>query len=156
MNACDYRAVAFDGAVYCTGCLPEGISEKNECVHPVFASSEWDYYPTCDHCHEVHDYVILTAHGVRQLWKSQLPKDLRDLADANDDTLPGFAWPGGYPMYYLDKDNGKLCAKCASRPDIDQGQLPIAYGVHYEGESIWCEDCNAEIPSAYGNPEKGA
>lgn len=56
MKAYDYDAVALDGAVYCVDCL-----SKNELqdADPIFADSEWDYYPTCDECGYEHDYVNL-------------------------------------------------------------------------------------------------
>jgi hypothetical protein len=28
--------------------------------------------------------------------------------------LPAYAWPGGYPLYYLCADNGVLCPQCAN------------------------------------------
>ena len=61
MKAYDYKAVTFDGAVYCTGCIPDGA--KDEDIYPIFADSEWDFYPVCDGCGEVHDYMGLTDEG---------------------------------------------------------------------------------------------
>mgnify|MGYP001233648852 FL=1 len=61
--------------------------------------------------------------------------------------FPAFAWPGGYPLIYLDKDMTVLCAPCASR------QAVVAYDVYYEGPPEFCGDCNAVIESAYGDPE---
>jgi hypothetical protein len=29
--------------------------------------------------------------------------------------LPAFAWPGGYPIFYLCADNGILCPQCANK-----------------------------------------
>lgn len=63
MKSYDYDAVAYDGAVYCVDCLPDGLTINSEGIYPVFAGSEWDYYPTCDHCGIQHDYVGLTAAG---------------------------------------------------------------------------------------------
>jgi hypothetical protein len=65
MKSYDFDAVAYDGAVYCTQCLPEGITTESDGVSPIFADSEWDAYPVCDHCHGVHDYVSLTDYGRR-------------------------------------------------------------------------------------------
>ena len=33
-----------------------------------------------------------------------------------DDTgqYPAYAWPGGYPVYYVTADSGVLCPKCAN------------------------------------------
>jgi hypothetical protein len=75
----------------------------------------------------------------------------------SDGKLPAYAWPGGYPIVYMPEDNGILCPKCANEyiPERDnQGQLqPVAYFVHYEGPAEQCENCNALIDSAYGDPD---
>jgi len=64
MHHFDYNAVILDGdTILCVGCLPDGVDCDDDRVYPVFAGSEWDYYPTCDKCHEVHDYVCLTSEG---------------------------------------------------------------------------------------------
>lgn len=71
--------------------------------------------------------------------------------------LPAFAWPGGYPILYLAKDNGVLCPKCANAfnpaTDNDEQLEPVAYDIHYEGAAEQCEHCNALIESAYGDPD---
>jgi hypothetical protein len=76
----------------------------------------------------------------------------------SDGKLPAYAWPGGYPIYYLAADNGVLCPKCANdyKPGRDtQEQLePVAYGVNWEDSELFCEHCNTRIESAYA--EDGA
>ena len=67
--------------------------------------------------------------------------------------LPAYAWPGGYPVVYYAKDMGVLCPKCANGRDNDEQLKPVACDVHYEGRPEICEHCNAEIESAYGDPE---
>lgn len=57
MKSYDFEAVVYDGEVYCTECLPEGVSVKDEAVSPIFADSEWDWAPVCDKCGTEHDYV---------------------------------------------------------------------------------------------------
>ena len=64
MKSYDYEACAYDCALYCSGCLPEGITTDSEEVSPIFAGSEHDGYPVCDHCGAVHDYVSLTTDGI--------------------------------------------------------------------------------------------
>lgn len=59
MKDYDYYAVAFDGEVYCTECLPDGIDSQTIDVYPIFAGSEWESYPVCCECGEVQDYVSL-------------------------------------------------------------------------------------------------
>jgi len=75
----------------------------------------------------------------------------------SDGKLPSFAWPGGYPMFYLDRENSELCADCATKSLDDKDEVPQfkpKYGdIHWEGPSLFCSQCNAEIESAYGDPE---
>ena len=59
MLAFDFEACTYDGAVYCVSCLPDGVDEDSEGVSPIFADSEWETYPVCSHCGEVHEYVNL-------------------------------------------------------------------------------------------------
>lgn len=75
--------------------------------------------------------------------------------------LPTYAWPGGYPIYYLTADCGVLCPACANGPDAvrtclcpgDKQWCLIAHAVHYEGPPLPCDHCGALIESAYGDPE---
>lgn len=67
MKSFDYDAVVCDGEIYCVGCEPESYeldeNGENENLHPVFADSEWDYYPVCSACGYKHEYVSLTSDG---------------------------------------------------------------------------------------------
>ena len=65
MKSYDYDAVFYDGEVYCKECLPEGINTDD--YDPIFAGSEWDFYPSCTVCGAVHDYVSLTEEGRNQI-----------------------------------------------------------------------------------------
>lgn len=74
---------------------------------------------------------------------------------------PAYAWPGGYPLFYLAADNSVICPECmngrngseASPGHDDRSWRVVAVDVHYEGEPLSCDHCSAEIESAYGNPE---
>ncbi len=71
--------------------------------------------------------------------------------------LPAFAWPGGYPIYYLADDGEALCPDCANLPEAHEGGDGDGWrlegqGVHWEGEPLSCAHCNREIESAYGVP----
>lgn len=70
-----------------------------------------------------------------------------------DGKLPAYAWPGGYPMFYLDGYCEVLCPDCANKPDYEPGdkQYPEAYDVNWEDESLYCADCSKRIESAYGD-----
>lgn len=75
----------------------------------------------------------------------------------SDGSLPAYVWPGGYPIYYQDRDGSELCADCATKSLDDTDEVPqfkpVAYAVHYEGPAIFCGQCNEEIESAYGDPD---
>lgn len=60
MKAWEYYAVTYNGAVYCTECLPDGVDVESDAI-PIFASDEVDCYPVCDKCGRVHDYMGLTS-----------------------------------------------------------------------------------------------
>ncbi len=68
-----------------------------------------------------------------------------------DGTLTTFAWPGGYPVIYIDQGE-VLCSVCAN----DYKPALLAAGIHWEGQPETCADCNAEIESAYGDPDETA
>ena len=61
-------------------------------------------------------------------------------------TRDKYAWPGGYPILYLDTDNSVTCSDCASKEDT-------AF-IHYEGVPLHCEECNSVTESAYGPLEE--
>ena len=69
--------------------------------------------------------------------------------------LSAFAWPGGYPIFYLDSENSVLCPACAekARIDIIEKFRPVASGIHWEGDPLHCDQCSCEIESAYGPVE---
>ena len=75
-----------------------------------------------------------------------------DLPRNDDGTLASWAWPGGYPIYYVDRENNVLCPKCANR-ETDESQAPIDADVNWEDANLICDDCSARIPSAYAEEE---
>ncbi len=83
-----------------------------------------------------------------------------------DGKLTSYAWPGGYPVFYLAADSEPICPACANGqngsrcaetldPDDssdDQWRL-IAADVNWEDVELYCAHCNARIPSAYAEPD---
>jgi len=80
--------------------------------------------------------------------------------------FPAYAWPGGYPIFYLCSDGGTLCPECVNVEAIHTGcngterckeddaqWCVVASDVHWEGAAMICDHCNAEIESAYGEPD---
>lgn len=66
-----------------------------------------------------------------------------------------YAWPGGYPLFHLTKDNGILCTKCANENlkltlgDDPQWQI-IHSEINYTDKDLYCDNCYEKIESAYG------
>lgn len=92
--------------------------------------------------------------------------------------FPSLAWPGGYPIAYYDGEGNTLCPKCAQETErryredmlgevcawalgeelstswlVFDRERPQHGDAHYEGPPLVCEECNASIESAYGNPD---
>jgi hypothetical protein len=64
MQAYDYEAVVYDGAIYCLNCLPDDAT--NDEVTPIFASDEVAAPGVvCDACGVLHDYMSLIGPDVR-------------------------------------------------------------------------------------------
>lgn len=92
-------------------------------------------------------------------------KRRRRYEEGKTDALGGdrydhYAWPGGYPMYYLTADNGVLCPECANEnADLTQGDPSdrqwhiVANDVNYEDPHLHCDHCNKRIESAYAEDE---
>jgi len=80
----------------------------------------------------------------------ELPRD-------SDGRLSEYAWPGGYPIYYYDKEHNVLCPKCARKSDEDPEEIPqfkvIGSGINYEDDNCWCQQCNQKIEVAYADNE---
>ena len=62
---------------------------------------------------------------------------------------------GGYPVLF-ELDGYVLCAKCAKREYIynrKNFREDMSTDIYYEGATLACDKCHAEIESAYGNPD---
>tara|TARA_Y100001951_G_C11192885_1_gene212572 strand:- start:71 stop:457 length:387 start_codon:yes stop_codon:yes gene_type:complete len=97
-------------------------------------------------------------------WRYTMNKN--KYAITSNGELITYAWPGGYPVIYLTEDSGVLCPDCANGKNDSEAYLDIdgrgrnglkdpqweicAADVHWEGDPIPCDHCNAEIESAYG------
>ena len=70
---------------------------------------------------------------------------------------------GGYPRYAITSDGGCLCHACCgdnyrlireSQRDVPQdGWQVVGIDVNWEDTCLYCDNCNALIPSAYGEDD---
>lgn len=77
-----------------------------------------------------------------------------------DSTLQAYAWPGGYPIYYLCADSEAVCPDCANCPEAkaetinptgDKQWQIIGADINWEDNNLLCANCNRKIESAYGS-----
>lgn len=82
--------------------------------------------------------------------------DIKGIKRTADGKLPAIAWPGGYPIIYVDGQGSLICADCATKSlddkDEVEGFKPEAFDIYYEGPALNCDQCNTVIESAYGDP----
>lgn len=77
-----------------------------------------------------------------------------------------YAWPGGYPMFFIMSDGEALCFDCAKKEArlimsaIRDQSLWQSSGwrvcwteINYEDNDLYCDHCNAKIESAYGDDD---
>jgi hypothetical protein len=71
-----------------------------------------------------------------------------------------YAWPGGYPLYFVASDGEALCFACARKEarnvlqsildQCDDGWRVIGCDVNYEDPDLCCAHCSKPVESAYG------
>lgn len=71
-----------------------------------------------------------------------------------------YAWPGGYPLYFICDDGGGLCPSCVKKERRNilesiahkqhDGWRVVAIEINYEDTHMHCEHCGEDIESAYG------
>ena len=84
-------------------------------------------------------------------------KDFRETIRAG-----AYAWPGGYPLFFIAEDSGAICFDCAKkqaraiicsiRTEMRDGWRIVDCDVNYEDENLTCDHCGQFIESAYGEP----
>lgn len=87
----------------------------------------------------------------------------RPLPRDDEGQLTAYAWPGGYPVFYLCDDGGVVCPDCARQaereelttdPVANPGWSLIAAGVNWECSALYCDHCGRRIESAYAEPDE--
>lgn len=74
-----------------------------------------------------------------------------------------YAWPGGYPMYFITSDGAALSFQAvlenycsvlwAMRQRVNDGWRVVAVDINWEDPELTCEHTGKRIPSAYGTEE---
>jgi hypothetical protein len=71
-----------------------------------------------------------------------------------------YAWPGGYPCYFVTSDGAALSFEAARKERrnilesiahrLNDGWRVTGLDVNYEDDQLYCDHTNERIPSAYG------
>ena len=83
------------------------------------------------------------------------------IAKDDDGRYTSYDWPGGYPVYHICDDGGTLCPDCANDPANpvhedapDDGWRIVGSDVNWEDAELYCDHCDARIPSAYAEDDQ--
>lgn len=76
----------------------------------------------------------------------------------SDGSLTRYAWPGGYPVYYVTTDGAGLCPTCATQHGTEKDGSHSGWelegaDINWEDPELFCDHCNTRIPSAYAEPD---
>ncbi len=77
---------------------------------------------------------------------------LRPYVRQPDAALESWAWPGGYPIFYLTEAYGDAevsCPECATNAHEYSGCKVTHADVNWEDPELYCANCNRRIESAY-------
>jgi len=79
---------------------------------------------------------------------------LQEIKDQNENKIPSYAWPGGYPLYYITKDGGTLSPEAViENEELCSGDDPqwqvIAVEANYENPDLYCDHSGVKIEAAY-------
>lgn len=66
--------------------------------------------------------------------------------------LPVYAWPGGYPLFYITADGLIICPWCAN-DGVETSDPVVNYDINYEDPDLWCDDAGGRIESAYAEDD---
>lgn len=91
--------------------------------------------------------------------------EIKTVADFDAALANGpYAWPGGYPLFFIMKDGESLSFKAAEqeaetiRTSIEDGHeqdwIPVALEINYEDGELYCCHLNERIESAYAEEKE--
>lgn len=69
-----------------------------------------------------------------------------------NEVFTNFTWLGGYSVIFTTDEGDVLCAECAKRRFI-MDREDVTSDIYYEGPTMYCDECNREIESSYGDPD---
>ena len=92
--------------------------------------------------------------------QTSIPVDAFGFENCKEVTPSKYAWPGGYPIFYIvgEKDkphHGDIAEFCPSCVPANLGgeDEVIAAEINYEDAELFCDGCGKRIESAYAEDE---
>ncbi|ARK07576.1 hypothetical protein LAV_00201 [Sphingobium phage Lacusarx] len=92
------------------------------------------------------------------------PVKIATVADFDAALAEPYAWPGGYPRFFITKDGQALSYKAAEREAdniresiterANDGYLVDAVAINWEDNSLYCDITGDRIESAYAEPDE--
>jgi hypothetical protein len=177
------------------GVSPEAVEEgaKVEKEHGTTYNQIKDYYAengefppfdmvtewiASDHLKEFADYYEALEAMEKELKAEKKPRAeaMRrtkaagpfDLSKYKNDKgeYEAYAWPGGYPVYYLAADGEVICPECMNKekklieeatanPGTDKQWEIVGTDANWEDTEMYCANCNKHMESAYGEDDGG-
>lgn len=61
-----------------------------------------------------------------------------------------YAWPGGYPQYFVTCDGSALSFDAMRERFREEAGAVLGVDVNWENDSLYCDHTGERIPSAYG------
>lgn len=61
-----------------------------------------------------------------------------------------YAWPGGYPQFFLMRDGAALSFEAMRERFREEARSVAAIAINWEDDSLTCDHTGKLIPSAYG------
>jgi len=60
-----------------------------------------------------------------------------------------WAWPGGYPLYFVTRDGAALSFDAMRERFREEARAVLGVDVNWEDDALFCDHTGKRIPSAY-------
>jgi len=135
MKSYDFDFMTGNSSIYCGDCIREKKIPIDSLL-PIFADSEWDYYPVCDICGAVDENIVFLRKDVNEEDKPRLTIDY-------DSGMAVYSAVDEYDNEYRTYDRDALaeeynfCELC--------GILVESGYVCLDGGKVFCSNCVVEL-----------
>ena len=92
-------------------------------------------------------------HAMREYYTDHFPPISRAQAyrETISEAFSNVMTLGCYPLIFVSDSGDCFCSDCAKKVFLDE-RTDVTSDIYYEGPTMYCDECNREIESAYGDP----